>query len=51
MNKNTTKKVLVVSNYALDNTTNLYRSVNKMKNDLRTLPAYIDYVTYKGTDF
>ena len=46
-----TKKVLVVSNYALDNTTDLYRLVNKMKNDLRTLPTYIDYVTYKGTDF
>ena len=51
MNKNTRKKVLVVSNYALDNTTDLYRSVNKMKNELQALPEYIDYVTYKGTDF
>ena len=51
MNKSITKKVLVVSNYALDNTTDLYRLLNKMKNDFKTLPSYIDYVTYKGTDF
>ena len=51
MNKSITKKVLVVSNYALDNTTDLFKLVNKMKNNLRTLPTYIDYVTYKGTNF
>ena len=46
-----TKRVLVVSNYAFDNTTDLYRLLKKIKNDLQALPSYIDYVTYKGNDF
>ena len=51
MNKNTAKKVLVVSNSVFDNTTDLDLLLNKMKNELQSLPQYIDYVTYIGTDF
>lgn len=46
-----TKKVLAVSNFDFDNTTDLFKLLKKIKNDFKTLPSYIDYVTYKGTDF
>jgi hypothetical protein len=46
-----TKKVLVVSNYDFDNTKDLFVLLKKIKNDFKSLPSYIDYVTYTGTDF
>jgi hypothetical protein len=44
-------KVLVVSNFEFDNSTDLFRLLKKMKNDFKALPSYIDYVTYKDTNF
>ena len=51
MNRSITSKALVVSNFAFDNSTDLFKLLKTMKNDFKTLPSYIDYVTYKDTDF
>ena len=46
-----TKKVLVVSNSDFDNTRDLFELLKIIKNDFKSLPSYIDYVTYIGTNF
>ena len=45
------KRVLVVNNFVFDNTPDLFKLVIKIRDDYKTLPKYIDYITYKGTNF
>jgi hypothetical protein len=45
------KRVLVVNNFVFDNTPDLFKLVTKIRDEYKTLPKYIDYITYKGNNF
>jgi hypothetical protein len=45
------KRVLVVNNFVFDNTPDLFKLLTKIRDEYKTLPKYIDYITYKGTNF
>jgi hypothetical protein len=45
------KRVLVVNNFLFDKTPDLFKLVIKIRDEYKTLPKYIDYITYKGNNF
>ncbi len=45
------KRLLVVNNFFFDNTPDLFKLVIKIRDEYKTLPKYIDYITYKGNNF
>lgn len=45
------KRLLVVNNFVFDNTPDLFKLVIKIRDDYKTLPKYMDYITYKGNNF